>query len=181
MKLSKIVSCLVPLATIGVSTPILTSCGNNSLVFIFGDSINCLSQEKEYTDVAAYRSYDEVYAAVKKHVKGVEPAKDVSIYTLNEAKEFQPIYWDFIAGKLMNNYIIYSNNILNETGTSFGTFKFEYKLKDDESDEPFSFEETEVDINDFNYIGDDDGKVCIKLRTNDPVQSYIYQNCKAKD
>lgn len=179
MKLSKIVSCLVPIATIGVTTPILTSCGGNSLVLTFGDSINCLSQEKEYTDVAAYHNYDEVFAAVK-HKADKQPAGNVTISQIRQSQTFQSAYWDFVASMLMDNNIVCFNNVLDENKSSFTTFNVDYASKES-PEEKTKKVATEINASSFTYSKDNEDRVLIQINKGDfagfTKYSYTYQNC----
>lgn len=183
MKLSKIVSCLVPIATIGVTTPILTSCGGNNLVLTFGDSINCLSQEKEYTDVAAYHNYDEVFAAVKRNANQ-QPAGDIKISDIEASKTFQSAYWDFVASMLKANYIVCFNNVLDTTSKpKFTTFNLDYAYRDTPSEITPNFGEN-VDESSFTYSAEaGTNHVRITISTNSfnfDLPSYTYQNCIVK-
>lgn len=189
MKLSKIVSCLVPIATIGVTTPILTSCGGNGLVLTFGDSINCLFEDKEHTEQVTYHSYNDVFKAVKSKANIETEGKTFSADSLNKDTKnitLQYMYWDFVASVLNSNNILYLKNELD--GESFKSFALAYKDKDS-ADEPTLYTATQdVKRSSFEYsnVG---GKMWITLSyptesyvsQGFDVQSYTYQNCTATD
>lgn len=120
MKLSKILSCLVPIATLGVATPFIASCGNNNLDLKFGDSVNCAySKEKDYTKIAKLYKKNVVFASAQLLVEQYDQ-KTITADTANADKTLQTVYGDFIAS-------------LSYSGSEYTKFFLECKLAADSS------------------------------------------------
>lgn len=184
-KLNKIISCLIPITTIGALAPVMVGCGKPALSLKFGDSINCLSNKEQFSDVALH-SYNEVFNAVKVHADIETEKEEVSIATLNlpENKNFQKMFWDLVAGKLKSELAIYLNVSLSTDGKSFETFNLWEAKYNDPADEPEQVFNSAFGLGNIEYVKGDGNLVALKVSIDGQsmeVPSYTYQYCKAID
>lgn len=175
MKLSKIFSCLVPISLIGVTTPILTSCGGQKYTFEYADNINCF--DKEMKEVA-YHELKDVQNAAKLHVQQYPEGTEKSVDEINNdaGRDLQQMYFDLVAGVTVTEgcgLLLQVEYTEATKGTKFDTLSFDRNY-------PTKANYSNVTIDNLKYEWNNNHFV-IKINGNTEIcQSYLYANCTLK-
>ncbi len=176
-KLNKIISCLIPITTIGALAPVMVGCGKPAWNFKYGESINCLDNEKKHTDIASYQSLSAVYAAAKLHADKA-PGEPLRLEDINGKKTLESVYFDLIASLCMSNIGFCINCELDDTPVSqkFTTFYIEY------NGGQYDFADATVNTFVYNEHSNAGGSIDLTIGVGTPltVPSYVYSECTVK-
>ncbi len=174
MKLSKTISCLVPISLIGVTTPILTSCGGQKYTFEYADNINCF--DKEIKEVA-YHELKDVQNAAKLHVEQYPEGTKKTVIGVNSdpKRTLQQMYFDLVAGVTVTEGcgLLLQVEYTEETkAKQFDTLSFDRSY-------PTKANYTNVTIDNLKYDWNSTtNHFVIKIDQNVEIcQSYLYANC----
>lgn len=186
MKLSKtLLTCLTPVATISMVAPVVVSCGE-TLEIKLGDSVNCLSKDKDWTEIAKYYKREEVYASAREQCEWVKPKTQVILTDINRAKTMRQVYFDWICSLHDARYIFCIQTVWDEENNKFTVFNTNYQTlneKDKPEGDIIPFLVSNLDLDGFKYIngsecGGETNKVYIEIDVNGApwyLPSHSYQ------